>query len=477
MIAPESPDAANPDFGQLSAAQLSTGLSIGSWTSVELTRYFLDRIAALNPGIHAVVGIEADQALEQARQSDRRRAAGAPLGPLDGIPMTIKDAFRIKGYLSTYGYLMFKNYRPQNDCKLVRVLRDCGVVLIGRTAVPTGVFDWNCKNQIHRECVNPIDRSRTPGGSSGGAAAALAAGLTPLELGSDMNGSIRYPAHCCGIYGLRTTDGWLPIEDIGPEAFPAAFRHIATCGPMARNPQDIDLMLAAFERSFPLPAAPSEPKQKLNIACSHQITGLNTDQSTSDLFARMQSRLSDQGHSLSEIEPPFDWDSLYRDWGLIAGHEYTALIPRMLRCNWFMRLYANLVFQTRLGPGAFSEYFKLGMTSSTAQYEAALQRRQQTYADVDQFFSNYDLWMLPVSPSAAIPLSLCGKRIPTDSGEVEYLRYLGSYLGPTAMLGTPALAVPVGRDRNGLPVAVQIHGARFSDRRLVQTVARLSIQG
>lgn len=477
MIAPESTNSVDQAFEQLTATQLSAGLQQGRWTSVDLTRHFLARIAELNPGIHAVVGIEADRALEQAAQSDRRRAAGTPLSPLDGMPMTIKDAFRIKGYLSTYGYWMFKNYRPKSDCKVIEVLRDCGVVFIGRTAVPTGVLDWNCKNQIHQECINPLDRSRTPGGSSGGAAAALALGLTPLEFGSDMNGSIRYPAHCCGVYGLRTTDGWLPIDDIGPEAFPAAFRHIATCGPMAKNLEDIDLLLAAFENAYPIPtgSAQSEAKPKLKIAWSNGIYGLKPDKSTSDLFEQLRAKLNEQGHQLDETEPPFDWDSLYQDWGLIAGHEYSALIPRMLRNSWFIRLYARIVFQSRLGTGAFLAYFTRGMTSSASQYHAALNRRRQMHADIDQFFAGHDLWMLPVAPSAAIPLRLCGKKIPTENGEIDYLRYLGSYLGPTAMLGTPALAVPIGHDRDGLPVAVQIHGPRFSDRRLVQTVGGLSI--
>lgn len=464
-------------FGELGAVQISEGLRAGRWSSVELTEYFLSRIAELNSGIHAMVGIEAEMALRQAAAADARRAAGKSLGDLDGMPMTVKDAFRMQGYLSTYGFRMFKNYRPRNDCRVVEVLRNCGVVFIGRTAVPTGSFDWNCRNQVHEECVNPFDSTRTPGGSSGGAAAALATGMTPLELGSDFHGSLRYPAHCCGIYSLRTTDGWLPVEDIGPEQFPATFRRIATCGPMARNLEDLQLMLAAFEAAFPLQAIsmPAKTDRKPRIAYARGILGLKPDRATGGLLDDLLRKLEARGCEMTEVSPDVNWDSLYEDMGIIGGYEFSSVFPRLLRMNWIKSAYARVVFQSRIGTGAFMTHFRRGMLASIDQYQSALQRQQDVFSGVERFFSGHDAWMLPVSPSAAIPRDFCGKKISTEQGEIEYLRYLGSYLGPTAMLGTPALTVPVGHNENGLPVAVQIHGPRFSDRRLVQMVADCSI--
>jgi len=462
---------------QLSATALAAGLRYGSWSSVELTRHFLARIAAVNPSVHAVVGLEADAALAQAAASDARRAAGAALGPLDGLPMTVKDAFRVKGCRTTYGYWMFRNYRPNTDSRVVEVLRAQGLVFMGRTAVPTGSFDWNCRNQLHPECVNPFDALRTPGGSSGGAAAALAAGLTPLELGSDFHGSLRYPAHCCGVYSLRTTDGWLPIDDWGPEEFSAPFRHIATCGPMARSLEDLQLLLVAYERAFPLPACPgpSRASGQLRIAYSKELLGLRPDQATTRLFEEMLDKLAQQGHELSEAAPDVDWRALERDFGTIGGHEFVALLPRLLRNGLVKRLYARLALQARLGTGPFLTDFRRGMLAGRQEYEVALQRRERVFLGVERFFAAHDLWILPVSPAAAIPLSLCGKKIPAGNGEVEYLRYLGSYLGPTAMLGTPALAVPIGRGENGLPIGMQVHGPRFSERSLLHMAARCAL--
>ena len=464
-------------YGQLSAVQLASGLREGRWTSVELTQHFINKIAELNPQINAVVGIEASAALDQAEKSDRRRAEGVPLSPLDGMPMTVKDAFRMQGYLSTYGFWMLSSYRPSTDCKVIAALRQCGVIFMGRTVVPTGSFDWNCVNQIHAECLNPFDASRTPGGSSGGAAAALALGMTPLELGSDFHGSLRYPAHCCGIYSLRTTDGWLPIADVGPEAFPATFKRIATCGPMAKNLVDLQLLLAALVEAFPLPkiAEPASATHRLRIAYSKEILGVKTDKATAELFDQMLNKLNAQDHELSEISPAFDWDELYQMMGVIGGYEFSSVFPRYLRHNWSKSIYARLVLQSRIGKGAFLTYFRRGMLASQSQYESALKCQQQIFAETEVFFSRYELWILPVAPSAAIPRKLCGKKIPTANGEVEYLRYLGSYLGPTATLGTPALATPIGHDQDGLPIAVQIHGPRFSDRRLVQLVGSISI--
>ena len=463
-------------YDLLTATQLSKGLREGRWTSVDLTRHFLGKIKERNHRVHAVVGVEERAALDQAAASDCRRATGNALSPLDGMPMTVKDAFRMKGCLSTYGFWMFRNYRPQNDCQVIEVLRRNGVVFMGRTAVPTGSFDWNCKNQIHEECVNPVDPSRTPGGSSGGAAAALAQGMTPLEIGSDFHGSLRYPAHCCGVYSLRTTDGWLPIEDIGPESYPTTFKRIATVGPMARNLEDLQLMLTSLAEAFPLPAAGSASSTtKLNVAYSKQLLGRKPDHTTLDLFDRMLTRLSDQGHEVCETAPAFDWDALEQDFGMIGGHEFSSVLPKLLRNNLVKSMYARFGLQSRIGKGPFMANFKRGMLASEAQYEAALKRREQVLAETEHFFSQYDLWMLPVAPSVAIPRSLCGKKIPTSDGDIEYLSYLGPYLGATSLLGTPALTVPIGRDQAGLPMGVQIHGRRFSDRRLVQMVGEFSI--
>jgi amidase len=248
------------EFHNLSVNSLSQGLRRGDWTSVDLAQHFLARIRALNPTIKAVPYLLPEQALAQAQESDRRRAAGQMLGALDGIPMTIKDANRVKGYPGPIGTWFMRNYVAKSDSRMVDALRRSGVVILGRTAAPTAAFDWNCRNQVYPECVNPLDPAKTPGGSSGGAAAALASGMSPLDLGSDLAGSIRHPAHCCGVFGLRTTDEWLPVDDTAPESMASGVRQILAYGPMTRFAEDLDLVLEVFEKTFPVANASTKPR-------------------------------------------------------------------------------------------------------------------------------------------------------------------------------------------------------------------------
>ncbi|MEC8545110.1 MAG: amidase family protein, partial [SAR324 cluster bacterium] len=185
-------------------------------TAVGVVQAHLNHIKQHNPQIKAVSVLAADEALASARRADQELSAGSSeVGPLHGVPITLKDHAIVKGLRTTLGMPQYWNYRPSKDCELVARLRRAGAIILGRTNVPFGCYDWNCRNPIYPETVNPWDFSRTPGGSSGGAAAAIATGMTPLEMGSDLAGSIRLPSHCCGIFGLRTTDGLLPMNDVG----------------------------------------------------------------------------------------------------------------------------------------------------------------------------------------------------------------------------------------------------------------------
>ncbi|MBC7366515.1 MAG: amidase [Undibacterium sp.] len=464
--------AENTELHRHSATSLARGLREGKWTSVALTEHFLRRIREINPQIHAVPYVFEKEALGQARASDARRASGNVLSEIDGLPMTIKDAMRVKNSSSTYGTWLLRFYRPTGDSQLINILRKSGVVFLGRTAVPTWSFDWNCKNWLYPECVNPHNSSRTPGGSSGGAAAALASGLTPLELGSDVAGSLRYPAHCCGIYSLRTTDGWLPIDDFGPEIFGPLFRQLLTLGPMAAHVEDLALLLGRFaslipERARPCAAPSGGP---LKIAFSRDLLGVRTEPSSAALFDRFLGRLESRGHTLVEAKPPIDFSELYRDWGILAGHENVSAMPWIVRRPPLLAFYAWWTLNRRMGRGPFTTHFKNGLFASEADYAAACARRTVIFDTVDRFFAEHALWILPVSPSAAIPRSWSGKMIQTADGKFDYSTYLGSYLAPTTVLGTPVLTCPIGVDHDQMPVGVQIHGPRYSDRWLVRAV-------
>lgn len=456
------------DRRALGARELVAGLSAGRWTSEQLVAGILEDIEARDTATHAVAFRYDAEALAEARALDRRRAAGEPLGPLQGLPLTIKDAFRIEGRRTTYGLSHYKRYRPRSDSEVIRALREAGTIIIGRTAVPTGSFDWNCKNQVYAECVNPRDLQRTPGGSSGGAAAAVAMGLTPLELGSDIAGSIRYPAHCCGVFGFRTSDGWLPSSDFGPEGAPG-FGRLVTCGPIARSLDDLGLVLQVFADRFPLPSRP-RPVGLRRVAFTDSIL-VECDQATATAVRALRQALAASGYDVRDDRPDVDFESLYRDWCLIVGYEYLCSFPRWLVARFAKKLALDLLLLRKLGTGAIRSGVLAGASLSRAEYQQALARRSQVLDAVDAFFQSYAAWVLPCSPAPAIRLHECGAPVATSGGAVDYSRFLGAYLMPTTVLGTPALALPAGTDAGGLPIDLQVHGPRFGDLELLREVS------
>ena len=459
------------DLSTASATELATALRTGAVRSVDATAHFLDRIARGNPRVRAVVHLHKD-ALRRAEEADRALAAGTPLGPLHGLPMTLKDGYPVGGSRSSFGLPHFRFHRPKADCKVIARLRQTGAVILGRTAVPFACFDWQCHPPLRAECVNPLDATRTPGGSSGGAAAALAAGFTPLEIGTDLAGSIRYPAHCCGVFGLRTTVGLFPSDDMNPEGGPLLPSSISV-GPMARSPEDVALLLAALlpERD-PREREPGA-RDSLRVAVTPAVPSMPVGAGTAAVVDQFVNRARAAGHAVEVLAaPPFDFDRAFELWGLLAGYELKQTFPRPLRARAFMAVFAGWFLDYRLGRGPLSTTFRRGMLASEAEYRAGRERQQALWAELDAFFDRFDVWALPVSPGPALVRQRMGRPIAHEGRNYPYSQYLGVYQSPTAVIGTPALAAPVGTD-GGLPVGMQFHARRFTDRWLVGAVSRL----
>jgi len=436
--------------------------------SVDVTRAYLDRIVQDNHLVHCVTRLEAESALRQAAEADRLADAGGPLGPLHGLPMTLKDAFPVAGSRTTFGLPHLWFHRTNADCEAVARLRRAGAVFLGRTAVPFACFDWQCRPPLRRECVNPLDPTRTPGGSSGGAAAALAAGFTPLELGSDVAGSIRYPAHCCGVYGLRTTVGLIPSGDVGPDGGPVYPSGYAA-GPMARSLEDLALLLSVLAPEAD-PRAPAPPPGKPRVAVTRSVTGLPVDAQTAAAVESVVRAARAAGHEVVEADPPFDFDEAYVLWGLLGGYEVIPGLPFVLRNRLGRRAFAAWFLYYRLGNGPLSTSFRAGLLASEAEYRAGRARRDELMARVDRFLTDHPLWVLPVSPTPAIPRQRSGRPIRFEGVAVPYSRFMGGYLCPTVPIGTPAVVVPVVPPGGGLSVGVQVHARRFADHWLVRVL-------
>ena len=454
-----------PEFHTLSATELTEGLRAQRWSSEALTRHFLERIERLNPQLHAVHFVYKD-AVAQAKKIDQRRQQGESLPPLAGLPMTLKDAFAIKGKRSTYGALPYAYHTPKKDAACVASLKRAGVVIMGRSAVPTGSFDWNCRNQLFAECVHPEHPEFSPGGSSGGAASALGAGLTPLELGSDLGGSIRYPAHCCGLYGLRTSEGWIPFADVGPDG-QGSFAHVGVCGPMSRHIEDLSLITERFARDFPDSRLRTpEPKATLRIAYSAGVGNVPADAATTAHLDTFIKQLRARGHRCEQISPELDIAALNQTFGHVVGYQYQTMYPAWIPNRLKQQALDQLLFQ-KVGAGWMRDSVLKGLMSSQADFLQHLARVRSAQHVMDRFFNTYDMWILPVSPGPTRKRSESGHMMDTHAGPMSYSDFISSYLCSTALLGTPALSVPVGRDENDLPIGLQIHGPRFGDLALL----------
>ncbi|HAT08460.1 MAG TPA: amidase, partial [Rhodobiaceae bacterium] len=195
---------------EFSAAQIGDKISRGELTSAEVTAFFIERIEKHNLDVNAVIDTRFDKALTEAKLADEKREAGTIDGPLHGVPMTIKDAFEVVGLTCDVGYPAFAGRVSQTDAVVVQRLKAAGAIIIGKTNTPLLCADLQSYNDLHGTTNNPYNPAHTPGGSSGGSAAALAAGFTPLEFGSDIGGSIRTPAHFCGLFGHKPTYGIIP---------------------------------------------------------------------------------------------------------------------------------------------------------------------------------------------------------------------------------------------------------------------------
>lgn len=459
-----------------SATELAALIRGGHVSSLQVVEAHLRQIADWNGQINAMVSVRAEEALQEAVQADRAVREGRPLPPLHGVPLTLKDSLRVRDVPSTFGVVPTSMaMRPTSDCVLAARLRQSGAILLGRTNLPLAALDWQCNNLVLEECVNPWDPHRTPGGSSGGAAAALAAGFTPLEVGSDLGGSIRYPAHCCGVLGLRTSVGILPIADIGPEGIDNTLQRQLSVGPMARTIDDLTLLFDILTDAGSPPAttspATAEPQR---IAVTMGLPGAMPSTATQALMSSLCDGLRADGHTVDTgARPDVDLDEAWRLWGILAGYQYWSGLPPALNTAVSRFLFQSYMLRYKLGDGPFTACFSAGMVASRAQYEAALARQTQICTTVDAFLQQYAMWILPVSMGEAIVRQRRGSPIDVDGEPVPYSVYLGAYTVPTTLFETPVLTAPIGLAPSGMPVGVQIHGARFSDRRLLQTAQRV----
>lgn len=442
------PPSSAPPWLRSSARQLAADIRAGAVSSEAVVSACLMQIAHVNPALGAVVQQRAEAALDEARGADRRCAAGEVVGPLHGVPITVKDSFDTASLVSTGGTIGRRNFIPAADATVVSRLKVAGAIVLGKTNTPELTLAYEADNLIYGRTCNPYALSRGTGGSSGGAAAIVAACGSPLDLGSDTAGSIRFPAHCCGVAGLKPTSGRVPRTGhiIGAGGLQ---QWLTTIGPIARYVEDLELALAII--AGPDGADPHIAPVPLRPAALVELRGLKAAVFVHTSLARATSEVDDAvtraAQSLAsagvEIEPAMlpDFDKPFAFFPQVFGADGAAGLERFL---------ADLGSE-RMSPqvrGAISLMRRHAM-SSTALNELMMAIdvwRMQALA----WMQRYDLIVCPAAADVA-PMPVADWQDPA----VAWHAGIFSYLVPFNFLGTPAVVVRAGVSRAGLPIGVQ----------------------
>lgn len=457
------------------ARELVALLREGAVSAREVVDDHLDRIEAVNGGLNAVVTLAAERARAEAAAVDALQARDLELPPLAGLPMTVKDTFETAEIRTTSGARRYADHVPSEDAAAVRRLRDAGVVVLGKTNVSELAGDLQSSNDVFGTTNNPWDPTRTPGGSSGGAAAAVASGMSPVELGSDIGGSIRTPAHFCGICGHKPTHGIVPVRGHVPGP-PGDLRttDIGVAGPLARTVDDLALVLDTVAGpddddgvawSLQLPPSVGTRPDQFRVAVWFDDPACPTERAQLAVLAGLADELEDAGVRLVEWTPPVD---LERNEAL-----FTQLLQGALAAEWPDPVFRRMIETAEAAPvdtPSPLERVAAGITQRHATWLRAHEERLALRRAWDRTFQDVDVVLTPANPFLALRHQHEGtfhEREVEIDGAVRRYREQLVWAGLAGGPGLPATVVPVGtavRDGTALPVGVQVVGARFADR-------------
>ncbi|MBQ17174.1 MAG: amidase [Planctomycetaceae bacterium] len=442
------------------AVELSALIRSGELSARELLAAHLDQIERVNPRVNAIVTLTADLAQQQAAAADEAQAAGKPLGPLHGLPVAHKDLVSTKGIRTTWGSPIYADFIPDEDALIVTRLKTAGAVQVGKTNVPEFGAGSQTFNPVFGACLNPYDTSRTCGGSSGGAAVALACGMVPIADGSDTGGSLRNPASFCNVVGFRTSPGRVPVYPSELGWFP-----ISVQGPMARTVEDTALILSAIAGPDPrVPISLSEPGELfrepldrdfrgVRVAWSRDLGAFPVDPAVTGALDARREVFSEIGCSVDDAEPDFrDADFAFKTLrALIFESRFTPLLAE----------HRDKIKETIIWNA------EAGQKQSGPDIARAERLRTALFHRVREFLEDYEYLLLPVSQVP--PFDVSTPYITEINGQQmeTYIDWMMSCYFIT-VTGLPAISVPLGFTDDGLPVGLQIVGRHHDDFGVLQ---------
>ena len=458
------------DLPYSSAVDLLAALRASELSSVEALDALIQRVEDRDPEINAVVARDYEQARATASAIDDARLAGRAAGELAGLPMTVKDSLMTEGVVTTSGAPELADFVPEVDAAPVARVKEAGAVVFGKTNLPIYAGDVQSYNEVYGTTNNPWDTRRSPGGSSGGSAAALAAGFTPLEIGSDIGGSIRNPAGMCGVvghkpsYGIVSAKGQIP----GPPGT-LTQADIAVVGPMARTVADcrlgLDVLAGADDWhdlawALELPPARVSGVEELRVAVWADDEHCPVDPEIAEAITAVATQLEAAGAQVDDAARPDGFDFAKAD------ETFWRLLGAALAGGWSPAEIEELARRHEEGGDLEGD---LGVGAATQRHRAWLsanERRLQMRARWREFFHDWDVVLAPVSPTVAIPhdhRSPMSSRTITVAGEsrpyTDQMRWMGLF----GVVYLPATVVPIGEHSSGLPIGVQVAGPFLED--------------
>lgn len=447
------------------ASELATAIVDRKISSMEATRSALERLDEVNPKLNAVVDALHEPAVDAARAADVALARGEILGPLHGVPVTVKINTDYKGRATTNGVKAFADLIPPEDGSVVRNLRNSGAVIIGRTNTPCFSMRWFTENDLHGRTLNPHDAGLTAGGSSGGAGSSVSAGIGAMAHGNDIGGSVRYPAYCCGVYGLRPTSGLLPAFNPTQMAERMiASQMMAVQGPLARSAEDIRLAMMALAGSDPrdiwqvpmIQIPPTGEPAPCKVAILADTDECDVDPEVTEAIRQAGAILQDAGYIVEEVAIP-SLSEAADLWRLVAVNE--------------MRSGLGIAIEKYGDDGIKYAYRAISQgvpELDRTEFLKALAQRSTLLRQWQILFETHPIVLTAVSWKKPYPVG----------HDMENADFFDSYykeVGPTCsvpILGLPAMTVPVVRDK-GMPLGVHLLAARFGDAALLSAAGAI----
>jgi amidase len=448
------------DLNFLTARELARRIRAREISAVEVMQAHLDQIARVNPIVNAIITLLPDRAMEGARAADALLARGHAVGPLHGLPIAHKDTTATKGIRTTQGSPLYRDFVPEENALIVERIQSAGAIPIGKTNVPEFGAGSQTFNTLFGTTLNPYDLSRTPGGSSGGAAVALATGMHPIADGGDLGGSLRNPGGYCNVVGFRSSPGRVPRIDSS-----MAWFDMTVDGPMARTVGDVALLMSVIagpDRRSPIAldepgtlfARPLERDFRgMRVAWSRDLGGLPVDPRTTAVLEAQRGVFADLGIEVIDAEPDLrDADEIfhiYRAWNFESGHGAEL-------DNHRDQLKDTVIWNV-----------EQGRALSGPDIGRAMRLRSDLYRRVQEFFQDYDFLLTPVSQLPPFPADVPYPTEIAGAPMATYIEWMRSCSRITVTTH-PAISVPAGFTPEGLPVGLQIVGRARDDWGVLQ---------